>query len=95
MLIDLHISSELLGSAMTTIDDSLGEIRSVRNDIWRCRELLKSDLPDAEREIMEKRLLERRSTFERLLASTFPLALTLCSGETRGEAQNCKSSREE
>jgi len=93
MLIDLHISSELLGSAMTTIDDSLGEIRSVRNDIWRCRELLKSDLPDAEREIMEKRLLERRSTFERLLASTFPLALTLCSGETGGSVNKDGSSR--
>jgi hypothetical protein len=60
---------------MSTIDDSLGEIRSVRNDIWRCRKLLRSGLSDAEREIVEKRLLEQRSTFEGLLASTFPLAL--------------------
>jgi hypothetical protein len=37
--------------------------------------LLQSGLSDAEREIVEKRLLEQRSTFEGLLASTFPLAL--------------------
>ena len=63
---------------MTTIDDSLSEIRSVRK-------LLQTDLPDAEREMIEKRLLERRSAFEGLLASTFPLALKLSSSseETR------------
>jgi hypothetical protein len=62
---------------MTTIDDSLSEIRSVRNDIWRCRKLLQAELSDTEREIVKKRLLERHSTFEGLLASTFPLALKL------------------
>jgi len=77
---------------MTTIDDSLSEIRSVRNNIWRCRKLLQTDLPDAERELIEKRLLEQRaSAFEGLLASTFPLALKLSnsSEETRlGLAMN-------
>ena len=62
---------------MTTIDDSLSEIRSVGNDIWRCRKLLQTELSDAEREIVEKHLLEQRSVFEGLLASTFPLALKL------------------
>jgi hypothetical protein len=62
---------------MCTIDESLSEIRSVRNDIWRCRRLLQTDLSDAERAIIEKRLLEQRRTFELLLASTFPLALKL------------------
>jgi hypothetical protein len=66
-----------VGSVMSTIDDSFGEIRSVRNDIWRCRKLLQSELADAEREIVEKRLRERLSTFEGLLASAFPLALKL------------------
>jgi hypothetical protein len=64
-------------SEMSTIDESLSEIRSVRNDIWRCRRLLQADLSDAERAIIEKRLLEQRRTFELLLASTFPLALKL------------------
>jgi hypothetical protein len=62
---------------MSTIDESLSEIRSVRNDIWRCRRLLQADLSDAERAIIEKRLLKQRRTFELLLASTFPLALKL------------------
>jgi hypothetical protein len=62
---------------MSTIDESLSEIRSVRNDIWRCRRLLQADLSDAERAIIEQRLLEQRRTFELLLASTFPLALKL------------------
>jgi hypothetical protein len=72
---------------MTTIDDSLSEIRSVRNDIWRCRKLLQTDLPNDEREMIEQRLLERQSVFERLLASTFPLALNpeSSAGETRQE----------
>lgn len=62
---------------MSTTDESLSEIRSVRNDIWRCRRLLQADLSDADRAIIEKRLLEQRRTFEVLLASTFPLALKL------------------
>jgi hypothetical protein len=65
---------------MTTIDDRLSEIRSVRNDIWRCRNLLRTDLPDAEREMIKKRW-----PFEGLLASTFPFALKRSSSyeETR------------
>jgi hypothetical protein len=62
---------------MSTIDDSLSALRSVRNDIWRCRKLLQSDLSDAEREVLEKHLLEQRSVFESLLASAFPLTLKL------------------
>jgi hypothetical protein len=62
---------------MSTIDDSFSEIRSVRNDIWRYRRLLQAELAEAEREIVEKRLRERLSTFEGLLQSAFPLALKL------------------
>lgn len=62
---------------MSKIDDSFSEIRSVRNDIWRCRRLLQTELADAEREIVEKRLRERLSTFEGLVRSAFPLALKL------------------
>jgi len=62
---------------MSTIDESLSEIRFVRNDIWHCRRLLQTDLSDAERAIIEKRLLEQRRTFEMLVTSTFPLALKL------------------
>jgi hypothetical protein len=66
-----------ISSVMSTIDDSFTKIRSVRNDIWRYRRLLQTELTDAEREIVEKRLRERLSTFEGLLQSAFPLALKL------------------
>ncbi|WP_245331792.1 hypothetical protein [Bradyrhizobium sp. NAS80.1] len=62
-----------IGIGMTSIDDRLSEIRSVRNDIWRCRKLLRTELPDADRNVIEKHLLGQRSAFERLLAMTFPL----------------------
>jgi hypothetical protein len=62
---------------MTTIDDSLSEIRSLRNEIWRCRKLLQAQLSNAERECVEKRLREQQSVFDGLLASTFPFALKL------------------
>lgn len=60
---------------MTSIDDTLTEIRSLRNEIWRCRRFLKTDLPGAERMAVEKRLLEQLSAFERLLSTAFPLTL--------------------
>ncbi|QOZ11960.1 hypothetical protein XH96_34470 [Bradyrhizobium sp. CCBAU 51765] len=61
---------------MTSIDDALSEIRSLRSEIWRCRRLLKTDLPGAEREAVENRLVEQLSAFERLLSTAFPLTLS-------------------
>ncbi|RZN12698.1 hypothetical protein CWO91_03220 [Bradyrhizobium genosp. SA-3] len=61
---------------MTSIDDTLSEIRWLRNEIWRCRRFLKRDLPGAERKAVEKRLLEQLSAFERLLSTAFPLTLS-------------------
>jgi hypothetical protein len=62
---------------MSSIDENLSEIRSVRDAIWRSRRLLQSGLSDVERNLVEKRLHEQRSAFERLLASTFPLTLEM------------------
>ncbi|WP_244552793.1 hypothetical protein [Bradyrhizobium sp. Ghvi] len=59
---------------MTSIDDTLSEIRWLRNEIWRHRRSLKKDLP--ERKAVEKRLLEQLSAFERLLSTAFPLTLS-------------------
>ncbi|WP_210342599.1 hypothetical protein [Bradyrhizobium glycinis] len=61
---------------MTSIDDTLSEIRWLRNEIWRCRRSLKTVLPAAERQAVEKRLHEQLSAFERLLSSAFPLTLS-------------------
>ncbi|WP_439396916.1 hypothetical protein ACRQ5Q_07995 [Bradyrhizobium sp. PMVTL-01] len=60
---------------MTSIDDTLSEIRWLRNEIWRCRRLLSAGLPSAERKLVEKRLLEQLSVFEGLLSTAFPLTL--------------------
>ncbi|WFU62796.1 hypothetical protein [Bradyrhizobium brasilense] len=63
-------------SMMTSIDDKLSEIRWVRNEIWRCRRLLTTELPREESVAVEKRLLEQLSAFERLLTTAFPLVLS-------------------
>ncbi|WP_271620858.1 hypothetical protein [Bradyrhizobium sp. CCBAU 51745] len=60
---------------MTSIDETLSEIRWLRDEIWRCRRLLNAGLPGAERKLVEKRLLEQLSAFEGLLSTAFPLAL--------------------
>jgi hypothetical protein len=62
---------------MPPIDESLSEIRSVRNEIWRCRQLLRSRLSDDERAGIEQRLYGQQAIFEALLKSTFPLVLEL------------------
>lgn len=64
-------------SMETLIDDAFCDVRSLRNEIWRCRKLLRTELPNAEREAVEKRLHEHQIAFEELLAATFPLALKL------------------
>ncbi|KRP93785.1 hypothetical protein AOQ72_21070 [Bradyrhizobium yuanmingense] len=61
---------------MTSIDDTLSEIRWLRSEIWRCRRILKSGPSGAERKIIQKRLTEQLAAFEYRLATAFPLALS-------------------
>ncbi|WP_246786123.1 hypothetical protein [Bradyrhizobium sp. SBR1B] len=63
-------------SMTTSIDDTLSEIRWLRNEIWRRRRLLKSGLAGAARVATEKRLIEQLSAFERLLSIALPLILS-------------------
>lgn len=62
---------------MSSIDESLSEIRFARDAIWRSRRLLQAGLSDAERDLVEEQLQEQRSAFERLLAATFPFTLKI------------------
>ena len=62
---------------MSSIEERLSEIRSLRNAIWRSRRLLQAGLSDAERDLVEEQLQEQRSVFERLLAATFPFTLKI------------------
>jgi hypothetical protein len=59
---------------MTTMtDEKFALLRTHRNNISRYRRLLKTKLTEFERQFIERRLSEERSTMERLAASTFPL----------------------
>lgn len=64
-------------SETRAIEDTFSEIGSLRNEIWRFRKLLRADLSDAERRIVEKNLHEKQAAFEVLLTTAFPLALKL------------------
>jgi hypothetical protein len=50
-------------------------MRTLRNSIWRDRKLLRMQLTESDRMIIDKRLLETKSAFDNLLASTFSCRL--------------------
>jgi hypothetical protein len=60
---------------VTEIDEILSRMRTLRNSIWRDRKLLRMQLTESERMIIDKRLLETHSAFDNLLASMFPVVL--------------------
>ena len=59
------------------IDEKLARLRTHRNNVARYRCLLKTKLTNLERQFIERRLSEEQSDFERLAASTLPVAFTL------------------
>ncbi len=59
------------------IDDKLARIRSTVNNIRRYRRLLETQLTEAERQFIERRLSEERATLQTLQAETFPMAFRL------------------
>jgi hypothetical protein len=62
---------------MTTIDEQLSWMRALRDSIWRDRRLLQGRLTESDRAIVEKRLLEQRLAFDKLLASAFPIVFKI------------------
>ena len=61
-------------------DEKFALLRTHRNNISRCRRLLKTKLTEFERQFIERRLSEERSAMERLAASTFPLTIGIPMG---------------
>ena len=55
--------------------EKLALLRCYRNNIRRYRNLLKTNLTDLEWQFVESRLAEEQSAMEKVMASTFPLAL--------------------
>lgn len=77
------------------LDEYLARIRAHRTNIHRYRRLLKSNLSDVERQLIEKRLTEEQTALELLSAETFPLAFSLRKGRTcrqtsRGAANDAR-----
>jgi hypothetical protein len=69
---------ETTGKRTTTMtDEKLALLRTHRNNISRYRRLLKTKLTEYERQFIERRLSEERSSMEKLAASTFPLVFQI------------------
>lgn len=83
---------------MTMLDENLARIRTHRNNIHRCRRLLRTRLSDLERALIERRLADEQAAFNSLFAKTFPLTFSLPKdladsrnmqgGQGWGQAQN-------
>jgi hypothetical protein len=58
-------------------DENFALMRRHRNNIARYRKLIRTELTDLEREFIKRRLAEEQSALEKIVASTFPLTLTL------------------
>ena len=50
-------------------DEQMARIRTHRNNIYRYRHLLQTELTELERDFIEKRLAQEQSNLERLAAS--------------------------
>lgn len=56
------------------LDDNLARLRAHRNNIHRCRRLLRRMLSNVDRKLIERRLAEEQAAVHSLAAKTFPLA---------------------
>jgi hypothetical protein len=74
-------------------DEKFALLRTHCNNINRYRRLLKTKLTELERQFIERRLSEERSTMERLAASTFPLTFNSDEGPGRRPARTREWSR--
>ncbi|MGN8545340.1 hypothetical protein [Bradyrhizobium sp. CCBAU 53421] len=71
------------------IDRRLEQLRAHRNNIWRYRRLLKTQLSELERQFIERRLAEELEAVERVASDVPPIGTRLMSipaAETSGES---------
>jgi hypothetical protein len=57
------------------IDENFARLRAHRNNIYRYRRLLGTQLTDLERDYIERRMSEERASMEALSQATFPFGL--------------------
>lgn len=63
--------------AMMLLDENLARLRTQRNNIYRYRRLLATELSDLERAYIEQRLSEEKAALSGLCEITFPFTLPI------------------
>ena len=58
-------------------DENLARIRTHRNNIYRYRRLLRTELSDLEHDFVEKRMADEQAALDALVAETFPVTFPL------------------
>lgn len=58
-------------------EQNLARIRTHRNNIFRYRRLLRTELSDLERDFINKRMAREQAALEALVAETFPVTFPL------------------
>jgi hypothetical protein len=58
-------------------DENLARIRTHRNNIYRYRRLLRTQLSDLERDFIDRRMADEQAAFDALVAETFPVTFPL------------------
>jgi len=58
-------------------EENLARIRTHRNNIYRYRRLLRTELSDLERDFIDKRMAREKAALEALVAETFPVTFPL------------------
>jgi hypothetical protein len=58
-------------------EQNLARIRTHRNNIYRYRRLLRTELSDLERDFIDKRMAREQAALEALVAETFPVTFPL------------------
>jgi hypothetical protein len=58
-------------------EQNLARIRTHRNNIYRYRRLLRTELSDLERDFIDKRMAREQAALEALVSETFPVTFPL------------------
>ena len=58
-------------------EQNLARIRTHRNNIYRYRRLLRTELSDLERDFIDKRMAREQAALEAMVAETFPVTFPL------------------
>jgi hypothetical protein len=58
-------------------EQNLARIRTHRNNIYRYRRLLRTELSDLERDFIDRRMAREQAALQALVAETFPVTLPL------------------